>query len=329
MSPRSGAISTSFGPRLLICWSTVCLPRKLISCAVTLSAEVISSRFSGGVEMLTAMMTSPHSLRASSIGRLLAMPPSTSSRPSISTGAIAPGTDMLARMACARLPWSSTTDSPVSMSVAIARNGIGSLLKSPMPNAGVDELAEEGLDRHAGDHALRQREAVLDAELGLEQRHVVVDLAPDRDLLARRRVAEDRVPVGREHRLLHLLRRASRRKCSADDGAHARAGDTADRNPHLFEHLQHADMGDAARTTARKRKPDPRRGRRRRDRPFRRGCGSTNTFRLCGDRGRKDEGSHCSGPLQARADRHQGLHPSRRATPPARYSLAHRTGVVP
>ena len=98
---------------------------------------MISLRFSGGVEMLTAITTSAHSLRASSIGRLLAMPPSTSSRPSISTGAIAPGTDMLARIACATLPRSSTTDSPVSMSVAIARNGMGSLSKSVMPNAGV------------------------------------------------------------------------------------------------------------------------------------------------------------------------------------------------
>ena len=51
-------------------------------------------------------------------------------------GAIAPGTAMLARIACATLPRSSTTDSPVSMSVAIARNGIGSLLKSLMPDAG-------------------------------------------------------------------------------------------------------------------------------------------------------------------------------------------------
>ena len=127
-----------------------------------------------------------------------------------------------------------------------------------MPNAGVASSRKNDFDRHAGDHALGQCEAVLDAEFRLEQRLVVVDLAPHRDLLARRRVAEDRVPVGREHRLLHLLRRASRRKCSADDGAHARAGDTADRNPHLFEHLQHADMGDAARAAARQRKADPR-----------------------------------------------------------------------
>ena len=44
---------------------------------------------------------------------------------------------MLARIAWATLPWSRTTDSPVSMSVAIARNGIGSLRKSVMPKAGV------------------------------------------------------------------------------------------------------------------------------------------------------------------------------------------------
>ncbi len=104
----------------------------MTSWPATVSAEVISLLFNGGVEMLTAMMTSPHSLRASLIGRLLAMPPSTSSLPSISTGASAPGTDMLARIACAMLPRSSTTDWPVSMSVAIARNGMGSLRKSSM-----------------------------------------------------------------------------------------------------------------------------------------------------------------------------------------------------
>ena len=110
----------------------------------------MSLRFISGVEMLTAMMTSAQRLRASSIGRLLAIPPSTSSRPSISTGDKAPGTDMLARIACARLPWSSTTDSPVSMSVPIARNGIGSLVKSVTPNAGVaSERKNDSIDTPA------------------------------------------------------------------------------------------------------------------------------------------------------------------------------------
>jgi hypothetical protein len=96
------------------------LPRKFTSCSDTASAEVSSARVKGGVEMFTAMITSPHSLRAWSMGRLLEMPPSTRSLPSISTGASAPGTDMLARIACATLPRLSTTRSPVSMSVAIA-----------------------------------------------------------------------------------------------------------------------------------------------------------------------------------------------------------------
>ena len=135
MSPSSGAISTSRGPSDAICRSTLALPRKLISCVPTVNAELIASRFIAGVEMLTAMTTSPQSLRASSIGRLLAIPPSTSRRPSISTGAMAPGTDMLARIARDRLPRESTTASPVSMSAATARNGIGSLSKSPTSTA--------------------------------------------------------------------------------------------------------------------------------------------------------------------------------------------------
>ena len=53
--------------------------------------------------------------------RLRTRPPSTSSLPSISCGAKAPGTDMLARTAAFRLPLSSTTIWPVVMSVAMAR----------------------------------------------------------------------------------------------------------------------------------------------------------------------------------------------------------------
>ncbi len=171
---------------------------KLIICAVTPPADVIWSRRSGGVEMLTAMTTSPHSRRASSIGRLSASPPSTSRRPSISTGAITPGTDMLARIACATLPLPSATAAPVSRSVATARNGTGSLSKSVICGSRLHHLAEEGLDRHAGDHALRQGErAVAEPDFEAEQRLVVVDLATDRGLAARRPVAKDLRPVGR------------------------------------------------------------------------------------------------------------------------------------
>ncbi len=75
------------------------------------------------------MMISAPIERAMSIGRLRTKPPSTSWRRPISTGATAPGTDIDARIACTTLPSFSTTISPVPMSVAIARNGIGSSSK--------------------------------------------------------------------------------------------------------------------------------------------------------------------------------------------------------
>ena len=59
--------------------------------------------------------------RATSTGRLSVSPPSTSSWPSISAGAIAPGTDMLARIADASSPSLKTTALPVIRSVATAR----------------------------------------------------------------------------------------------------------------------------------------------------------------------------------------------------------------
>ena len=45
-------------------------------------------------------------------------------RPSDSTGANTPGADRLARIAVVRSPRSMTTRSPVTMSVAMARNGM-------------------------------------------------------------------------------------------------------------------------------------------------------------------------------------------------------------
>ncbi len=87
------------------CLSTVTLPRRLTSWPSTPIADVMSSRLSSGVWMLTAMTTSaPHAARATSIGRLFDTPPSTSIRPSISTGVTPPGIAMLARIARASGP---------------------------------------------------------------------------------------------------------------------------------------------------------------------------------------------------------------------------------
>ena len=111
--------------------------------------------------------------------------------------------------------------------------------------------AEERLDRYAGEHARRQREAaILHAEFGPEQRLVVVHLAPDRDFLPRRLVAEDFVPIGLEDDLLQFLRRHARGERGADNGAHARARHAVDRDAHLLEDLEDADMRDAARAAA-------------------------------------------------------------------------------
>ena len=93
-----------------------------MSWLVTDNTEVSSLAGAKGAPTSTAMMTSGrHSSRTTSIGKLLATPPSTSSLPFNSMGARALGMDMLARIAWARLPDPNTTARPVSRSVATAR----------------------------------------------------------------------------------------------------------------------------------------------------------------------------------------------------------------
>ncbi len=72
------------------------------------------SRATRGLATGTAITTSAQVWRATSTGTLRTSMPSTSSRPSCSTGANAPGTAMLARIATARSPLSNTTISPFS-----------------------------------------------------------------------------------------------------------------------------------------------------------------------------------------------------------------------
>ena len=96
---------------------------------VTPSTVPSVSRPASGVPMLTAMITSAPMLRATSTGRLSTSPPSPRICPFTSSGEKTPGTDMLARKAAARSPRSITTALPVSMSVATARNGVGSWSK--------------------------------------------------------------------------------------------------------------------------------------------------------------------------------------------------------
>ena len=83
-----------------------------------------------GSTRFTTMTTSAHVSRAMSTGMLRTIPPSARMYLSRVTGANAPGIAMLARMAVARSPLFRTTMSPVTMSVATARYGIGSRSKS-------------------------------------------------------------------------------------------------------------------------------------------------------------------------------------------------------
>ena len=98
-----------------------------------MSSWVAWTSRSGGVEgstRFTTMTMSAQVSRAMSTGMLRTIPPSARMYLSTATGANAPGIAMLARIAVARSPLFRTTISPVTMSVAMARYGIGSWSKS-------------------------------------------------------------------------------------------------------------------------------------------------------------------------------------------------------
>ena len=116
--------------------STFCCVRMLTICADTDSSEPTCSGRSSGEPTLTAITTSaPQRSRTSAIGTLSTSPPSTSLRLPIVTGAISPGTDMLARIASVRLPSRMTTRSPLPMSVATIDSGSGSCAMSRSPRS--------------------------------------------------------------------------------------------------------------------------------------------------------------------------------------------------
>ena len=112
--------------------------------------------------------------------------------------------------------------------------------------------------------ALRNNQPLaLQSERQIDQVFAVLLLTLKSQLGARRPIAKCRLPVQRGHRLLDLHAREAARVESADNGAHARAGDRIDGHVQAIEHLEHADVGRAARATTGKHEPDarPRRGR--------------------------------------------------------------------
>ncbi|OPY92337.1 MAG: hypothetical protein A4E73_01232 [Syntrophaceae bacterium PtaU1.Bin231] len=120
----------SAGPSVFS-WAWTLRWRRIVRIWALMAAEDCSTSFGrSGVEMSTAMTTSAPIWRATFTGRLLATPPSTRKRPSLSTGAKTPGMERLARIASARSPDPRTTSSPVTMSDATARKGMLNRSKS-------------------------------------------------------------------------------------------------------------------------------------------------------------------------------------------------------
>jgi hypothetical protein len=100
---------------------TITFPRHIKKISLYCDCALIDSREASGVPRLTAITTSAPIARATSTGRLSVRPPSTSTSWPISAGAMAPGTDMLARMTDGSSPSVKTTALPVTRSVATAR----------------------------------------------------------------------------------------------------------------------------------------------------------------------------------------------------------------
>ena len=125
----AGDIRMSRGVSSLSDVRTFCVVRMLRLCDVSPRMDVSCSFVFNGVPMFTAITMSAPIAFTTSIGRLLTMPPSPSSRPLTSNGSNRPGTDMLARIATYSGPRSNTISSPVTMSVATARNGMGNWSK--------------------------------------------------------------------------------------------------------------------------------------------------------------------------------------------------------
>src|ERR1039458_1818132 len=104
-----------------------------VSTPVRVSSSLTSP---GGSRNSTAITASASMARTVSTGMFCTMPPSASTRPLISTGVNTPGIAMEARTAWDNAPSRSTTPSPLNMSVATHRNGMGKSSKLAAPDSG-------------------------------------------------------------------------------------------------------------------------------------------------------------------------------------------------
>ena len=83
----------------------------------------------------------------------------------------------------------------------------------------------------------------VDADIGTQQKLVVLALAPERQLVPPHLVLIALIPVEFQQLLLQLGGIKPQRIHTGHIGAHAGAGNNIDRNTVLFQHLDNADMG--------------------------------------------------------------------------------------
>ena len=203
------------------------------------------------------MTTSAQRWRATSTGMLRTMPPSERICFPTMTGANAPGMAMLARIAVAMSPLSSTTilsaDHVGGDGAVRYRQLVEVALHARAGHVGAQQVFDAAGVHEAAGH---DDAALADAELELVAVGDALALLLDRLEVAAALSTDDGLPVDPDQERLQFVGRNAGGVTRADQRAHAGAGDAVDRHVHLLEHLQHADVGAALGAAAGQHEPD-------------------------------------------------------------------------
>ena len=193
-APTAGCTSTSAVAamaRLLsdIATSSVCpsMPK----------SDIICSRVCGVLPTLTAMTTSAPCARATSTGTLFRIPPSASSRPSMTTGANAVGSDIVARIAREKRSAAQHHRLALFHVGGHAAKRRRQLVKRRHRVVREGDALEQESHLLAAVETWRQLEAALETELDPHRIRATVLATPQVALLVRHLAEEHQVPVRR------------------------------------------------------------------------------------------------------------------------------------
>ena len=220
-------------------------------------------------EMSTATTGPPTGpARAASTGTPPSTPASARRRPPSSTGGKNPGSEQAARSALRMGPSEITTTSPVRRSSAgtekgmavssIRRSGINSaMIASSLAASNMDRAPEERREEDSPADGAEEASQGGSAQVARAEEHLLEGVPLEG---AAGEVLEGAAP--------DLSRLGAQGVGGAGHRARARAGDPGDGHPLALQHLQHAQVGEAAGSPAPERQPDARRAHRllRRDR---------------------------------------------------------------